>query len=255
MRPTTDLRGSLETEMTARLLNADRYYSVGFDDAEGAMDGSTEPTTSEGDLANGGGAEAGGERVEGEDFSGTNNQEEGVDEADFVKTDGYHIYVLNGNRLEIMGVPNFGELNHASTTEIEGNPLQMLLGDDRMVVFSNVNVYQGYRRRTEFSRGRRNGTRKQLLLPIPSARRPRLSTLLIARPRVERELYLESGYKTARRVEQSIWMVGYSCVILTIILDMAGLRRILGYDYDDPRRDEDLSRCGSGNHCCQSRNN
>ena len=87
----TDLRGSLETEMTARLLNADRYYSVGFDDAEGAMDGSTEPTTSEGDLANGGGAEAGGERVEGEDFSGTNNQEEGVDEADFVK-DEYHIY-------------------------------------------------------------------------------------------------------------------------------------------------------------------
>ena len=37
-------------------------------------------------------------RVEGEDFSGTNNQEAGVDEADFVKTDGYHIYYLQGNQ-------------------------------------------------------------------------------------------------------------------------------------------------------------
>src|SRR5688572_30998445 len=40
----------------------------------------------------------GGGRQEGVDYSGTNNQENGVDEADMVKTDGYHIYALNGNR-------------------------------------------------------------------------------------------------------------------------------------------------------------
>ncbi|MFW5878433.1 MAG: beta-propeller domain-containing protein, partial [Myxococcota bacterium] len=34
-------------------------------------------------------------REEGEDFSGTNNQEAGVDEADISKTDGYNFYVLN----------------------------------------------------------------------------------------------------------------------------------------------------------------
>ena len=51
-------------------------------------------------------ADSGGGRQEGVDFSGTNNQENGVDEADFVKTDGYHIYTLNGNRLHIMGVPS-----------------------------------------------------------------------------------------------------------------------------------------------------
>ena len=36
--------------------------------------------------------------------------ESGVDEVDFVKTDGYHIYYLQGEHLHIFGVPEFGEL-------------------------------------------------------------------------------------------------------------------------------------------------
>src|SRR5258705_4018086 len=89
------------------------------------------------------GAGSGGGRQEGVDYSGTNNQEQGVDEADFVKTDGYHIYTLNGNRLHIMGVPNFGELTAESVTKIEGYPQQMLLdsAQNRLVVFSWVNPY------------------------------------------------------------------------------------------------------------------
>ena len=124
----TDMRGALEAEMTARLLNANNYYQadVGLAEDDGAMDGA-ENSASADSGAEGGAADPG--RTEGEDFSGTNNQEEGVDEADFVKTDGYHIYVLNGNRLEILGVPEFGELTHESTTEIQGYPIQMLLGE------------------------------------------------------------------------------------------------------------------------------
>ena len=68
----TDLRASLDAEMTARLLNADRYYSNDIAEGDdGAMDGSAEPTT--GDMAAGDGAQGGDDRVEGEDFSGTNN--------------------------------------------------------------------------------------------------------------------------------------------------------------------------------------
>ena len=65
---------------------------------------------------------SGGGRQEGVDYSGTNNQEQGVDEADFVKTDGYHIYTLNGNRLHIMGVPEFGELTAGERDEDRGLP-------------------------------------------------------------------------------------------------------------------------------------
>src|SRR5690349_20948184 len=49
----------------------------------------------EGDAGAGAPSNDSGGRQEGVDFSGTNNQEQGVDEADFVKTDGYHIYTLN----------------------------------------------------------------------------------------------------------------------------------------------------------------
>src|SRR5687767_7222419 len=66
-------------------------------------------------------------RTEGRDYSGTNNQETGVDEADFVKTDGYHIYLINGNRLHIYGVPIFGELASEGVLEIEGWPNEMLI--------------------------------------------------------------------------------------------------------------------------------
>ena len=66
-------------------------------------------------------------RTEGEDFSGTNNQEQGVDEADFIKTDGYYIYVLQGSSLSIMEIPEFGEIEFASNFSIEGSPISMML--------------------------------------------------------------------------------------------------------------------------------
>ena len=122
----TDLENMLIRETWA---NIDRYntdYGYGVDDASGSGD------------SNGGAADPGGGRTEGVDFSGTNNQESGVDEADLVKTDGYHIYAINGNRLHIFGTPNFGDLVPESVTQIEGHPREMLFDKDagRAVVFS-----------------------------------------------------------------------------------------------------------------------
>ena len=72
------------------------------------------------------------------EFSETNNQESGVDEADFLKTDGFHIYMLNGQLLLIMGVPEFGNLTMESNLTIEGNPTQMMIEDDRLVISSSI---------------------------------------------------------------------------------------------------------------------
>ena len=71
-------------------------------------------------------------------FSETNNQEAGVDEADFLKTDGYHIYMLNGQSLVIMDVPEFGQVGLTSEMEIEGSPLQMMIDGDKLVIASMV---------------------------------------------------------------------------------------------------------------------
>ena len=76
------------------------------------------------------------------EYSGTNNQESGVDEADFLKTDGFHTYMLNGPLLLIMEIPEFGQINLLSTLEIEGNPMSMMIEGDTMVVASSVYGWQ-----------------------------------------------------------------------------------------------------------------
>ena len=101
----------------------------------------------------------GGGRTEGVDYSGTNNQVQGVDEADLVKTDGYHLYALNGNRLHIFGTPNFGDLVPESVTQLEGHPTEMLLdaNANRAVVFSNHRRVLAARRAPAQAAGRLAG--------------------------------------------------------------------------------------------------
>ena len=105
------LKQSIEEQYRVELMQAvaEQYYYGDFmwaEDAEMAMDDGAVADTSSGAQPR----TTAPNRVEGEDFSGTNNQEAGVDEADFVKTDGYHIYYLQGRNLHIFGVPEFGAL-------------------------------------------------------------------------------------------------------------------------------------------------
>ncbi|MCX9013504.1 MAG: beta-propeller domain-containing protein [Candidatus Methanoperedens sp.] len=69
------------------------------------------------------------------DFSTTNIQVEGVDEADFVKNDGKYIYVISQNKLII--VDAFPAENAAilSKTLIDGQILDMFVNGDRLLVF------------------------------------------------------------------------------------------------------------------------
>jgi len=170
----------------------------------------------EGDAGAGGGAPTNGDsRQEGVDFSGTNNQEQGVDEADFVKTDGYHIYTLNGNRVHIMGVPEFGQLTAESVTNVEGYPTQMLLDSTRnkLVVFSQVDAYslpEGHPLRAAVGANDEDGG---WYWRIPSL--TKITVLDISNktaPTLAREFYYEGWYQTARKVDSSIRMSGYSYI-------------------------------------------
>src|SRR6185312_3856560 len=159
-------------------------------------------------ASSGGDSDTSGGRQEGVDYSGTNNQVDGVDEADFVKTDGYHIYTLNGNRLHIMGVPQFGQLTAESVTQIEGYPYQMLLDSTtkRAVVFSQIDVYSlpdghplkklvGY---TDTDSSDWYWRVKQL------SKITVIDVSDTAAPKLVRELYYEGWYQTARKVNDSI---------------------------------------------------
>lgn len=197
----TDLKQMVTYEIWADIDQAGYWgYGAGQEDAAGSP-------TSDGD--------SGGGRQEGVDYSGTNNQEEGVDEADFVKTDGYHIYTLNGNRVHIMGVPQFGQLTAESQTKIEGHPTQMLLdsAQNRLVVFSHVDTYSlpdghplkpavGKKDDNDVWHWRIPWLTKITVLDISNKTQP---TLL-------REVFYEGWYQTARKVDSSIRMSGYSMI-------------------------------------------
>ena len=227
------IKSSIAEEYRVQLLQAvkDEYYYGGgmwMDDdmvmAESADGGgNSAPTT---------------RRTEGTDYSGTNNQEQGVDEADFVKTDGYYIYFLNGKNLEIFGVPEFGELTHLSTTPIEGQPQAMMLDADRLVVISTVSTWnlpdtdplsQAMGWDDGYGSWRTTSLTKFTVFDITNR----------SSPDEGKELYLEGYYMTAREVNATVRTVTHTW------LDIPGVSNWLdlpsGYwnlDYYDPIRRE-----------------
>ena len=73
------------------------------------------------------------------DYTTTNTQVSGVDEADFVKNDGTRIFALSGNTLYASKSWPAADLSIQSKLEIEGWPREMFLDEhNRVVVFSTV---------------------------------------------------------------------------------------------------------------------
>jgi len=136
------------------------------------------------------------------DFSGTNNQESGVDEADFLKTDGFHIYMLNGQLLLIMGVPEFGNLTLESNLTIEGNPTQMMLDGDRLLIASSINYWNlqpdSDLRELMYDDSDTHTRARDLVKYTVVDISDRSS------PTMERELYIEGNYQTARMVDGTV---------------------------------------------------
>lgn len=71
--------------------------------------------------------------------SDTNNQVKGVDEADFVKTDGKNLYVIHGNAFKVLQAWPANALKELSSLDIEGVPTEMFVDSGKAVVYSQVN--------------------------------------------------------------------------------------------------------------------
>ena len=175
-------------------------------------------------------------RVEGEDYSGTNNQEAGVDEADFLKTDGYHIYYLQGQHLHILGVPEFGQIEAVYNTTLSGNPVAMMLDGDQLVVISTLNPWSispnhpvmdvmGWEE--NYGSWRSSSLTKFTVFDIENR----------SAPDVERELFIEGSYITAREINGTVRTVTHAHMDVPGVQSWLDLPR--GYwnlDYDDPLR-------------------
>lgn len=222
-----DLRENLKEKMRISMLQQVYYYGGwgwgggmmvddGMMEMDGAVSADSAADTGGAPSAGAGQSNAGDQRSEGEDFSGTNNQEEGVDESDFVKTDGYHIYMIDGGLLVILGVPEFGQLTFESASAIEGSAREMMLAGDRLVVLSSVNIWSLDSNDPLWSlvwnendlRMRVSSLTKFTVIDITDR----------TAPVVTNELYLEGWYLTAREQDGMVRTVTHG------YLDLPGLK-------------------------------
>ena len=79
----------------------------------------------------------------GSDYSATNIQVAGVDEADIVKTDGEYIYLVSENRVIIVRAYPVEQARLLSEIELEGMVVGIFINGDRLVVFEGGMPYYG----------------------------------------------------------------------------------------------------------------
>jgi uncharacterized secreted protein with C-terminal beta-propeller domain len=79
------------------------------------------------------------------DFSGTNIQVEGVNEADVVKTDGEYIYVMSTSNVTIIRAYPATDAEILSKIKLNGTLSGMFINGDRLVVFEQQSPYDIYR--------------------------------------------------------------------------------------------------------------
>lgn len=201
------------------------------------------------DAADTAGSFDSGGRQEGVDYSGTNNQETGADEADLLKTDGYYMYTLNGNDLFIISVPEFGRIGETARLAVEGYPGEILLAketpDGRAVkaaVFSSVYTYEIDDNHPLSDRV----TSDDAIGYYPSPVLTKITLIDLAdalNPRVARQFYLEGSYQTAREIDGSVHMLAYSYVEPYGLLYWPELpEEYYLLPYDDPLRKQMWTR-------------
>ena len=82
-------------------------------------------------------------------FSGTNNAVEGVDEPDIVKTDGTFVYSVLGYALRVVDTRS-GEIVADRDLDDESWDHQLFLGDDELLLMSDMSIEQGDEYVSEF---------------------------------------------------------------------------------------------------------
>ncbi|HEY0881866.1 MAG TPA: beta-propeller domain-containing protein, partial [Archangium sp.] len=137
-------------------------------------------------------------------YTQTNNQVAGVDEADFVKNDGTRIFALSGNTLHAVRSWPADQTAVLGTLKIEGYPREMFLdGTNKAVVFSSI--YQWYPLSNTGGAsclGLNCGYYYANTVKVTEVDVSDLSNL-----QVLREVYLPGHYTSARKIGASVRLV------------------------------------------------
>ena len=137
----------------------------------------------------------------GGDHSTTNNQVEGVDEADSVKTDGNFIYaVMGNNQVTITDIRNPGEIRKAAEIKMEEEfyPSQLFLHGDTLIVMGEKYEAFQYEKKTAAKIGR----------PMSGMTTVRMYTVSNPeKPKLIREVGAEGSLNGARKTGDMLYFV------------------------------------------------
>ena len=91
-----------------------------------------------------------------DDYSATNNQVDGVDEGDLVKTDGEHIVIINNNQVKIINPDPtaLSILSEISLPEGRGSVNNLYLNEDQLIILGSSYVQYGLPENTSLPVGR-----------------------------------------------------------------------------------------------------
>ncbi len=130
-----------------------------------------------------------------DDFSTTNVQVEGVDEADIIKTDGEYIYALVKNDLYIVDAYPASKSKILSKISFKSRPQDMYLNDGKLVVFGHDNQI---RQRDFYKEFRRRGN--YMFFKVFDMENPK-------KPKQIRDISLEGNYSNSRMIGEHVYFV------------------------------------------------
>jgi inhibitor of cysteine peptidase len=134
------------------------------------------------------------------DYSTTNIQVAGVDEADIVKTDGQYIYVVSGNKTIILKAYPPEQAQVLSEIEVEGTVVGIFINGDRLVMFGGETPYYPYN----------DGIRMDPSVAYYASPDTFINVYDISdreNPRLQRELSADGQYVSSRMIDDYAYVV------------------------------------------------
>lgn len=136
-----------------------------------------------------------------QEYSTTNVQVAGVDEADWLKNDGQWIYVLADGSFQVISAWPPEKAHLVSRTSIQGRPIAMFVHQDIAVVFSSVgsDYYGGYSQCKYGYDCEFTGDGADTLVTV-------LDLADRAKPKLLRETWINGSYLTSRRMGPFVYV-------------------------------------------------
>jgi len=149
------------------------------------------------------------------DYSKTNVQEFGVDEADIIKNDGSHIFLIKGNTIRIVQAVPAKELEEVGKIEIKENnfyPMEMYLDGDTLTVIGRGNIEKVSSKNGPLTSKKIASEKMMMTMPYYGGDSGEISTVIFdvsdrSNPKEKKTVSFEGNYNSSRKINDIVYIV------------------------------------------------